>query len=210
MGSIWYNEKHVTSCKLLKGNFKVGVISYIAALRKMIFNVTPFPWFCALAWAACCVRESVCDYGFCNPGDFTSIIYLKNRWSFFWSTPVCILKKSRENRNNLRYSALQKQCWLCFEFSALRCVIQLNRLRTGHGRFNANLYSRVSQPVGHDPLVWAMEEFLMGHDLVLLKSRTFCKMNLLIENWGSSWAANLITSSFLSCVRNCCNMELSM
>jgi len=30
--------------------------------------------------------------------------------------------------------------------------------------------------------LWAKEEFLTGHDLVLLKLSTFCKINLLIES----------------------------
>jgi len=42
---------------------------------------------------------------------------------------------------------------------------------------------------------WATEEFLNGHDLVLLKFCTFCKLYLLIENAGSSWAADVIICS---------------
>jgi len=34
--------------------------------------------------------------------------------------------------------------------------------------------------------LWAMEEFLIDHSLMLLELRKFCKRNLLIENVGSS------------------------
>ena len=65
------------------------------------------------------------------------------------------------------------------------------------------LYSRVSRPVG-------MEEFLTGHGLVLLKLSTFCKLNLLIENVGSSCATNVIIRSPASlCVKIYCDMEIS-
>jgi len=47
-------------------------------------------------------------------------------------------------------------------------------------------------------------------DLVFLKLSTFCKLNLLIENIGSSWTSNVMIRSLLSLyVRNDCDMEIA-
>jgi len=55
--------------------------------------------------------------------------------------------------------------------------------------------------------LWATEEILTGHGLVVSKLSTFCKLNLTIKNVGSSWATNVILRCISSlCVRNYCDV----
>jgi len=70
-------------------------------------------------------------------------------------------------------------------------------------------YIKVAQPVGHGPLV--------GHGWIfdrqwpsILKLSMFCKLILLIEKVGSSWALNIITRSLSSLrVKIYSDMEIS-
>jgi len=45
--------------------------------------------------------------------------------------------------------------------------------------------------------LWATEEFLRGHSLILLNLSRFCKLNVLIENVVSSSAKNIIIRSLV-------------